>query len=759
MNADNVADVHLADPQLHESDTDQLLFRLLSNAGLSVGLSAPLPIDVLLERAAALAPIILNSTRLGDGAFLQLNADPTIIWTAVDGPDGSAVVLTCGADSDARLVLERLMQPFEQAPRPFERVFISQGETSPSAARILDSAAVVPVWEFEPFAQVSPTPDSPTFPLALRSAAKHWEQPAKNAYARNVTEPTNARFFLTWGGDAAYISVMVSADANAPLWAKEVTADGIYQLDQDSNGSMIECKLTGPYTADTLDQTVDEFMSALEKARHRALADAATPQKEPAPGTSMWQQVEHLRSDPGLARAWEAPDHVPLFTYVEGLRFATGEDHKQDEARLVAWLRDQGRVDHDVWRGDQGQTLSPAWITVRGAVMDAATGRAVMAAHLSREKDGWIGHPPYAVYIGSTRTGALIPVDASIEVISVDLNPQTGCVAALHHLGTATFGVSLFEVDGRRRFLTVVGDLSGTEDIHFSSGGRWLLIPRFDRSVLIDVTTGAWANIDVPNATWWPLADASLICIHHEDGNAQPRRFSLVENRYVADFPAVLLDTPMLPAYPYIWDPTASPDGQILLARAPVGVTPEYQQEHGTGTHLVKIKLDSGQGSLITTPFLNPAETIERDINRIRWVARNPAPAEAELHPDLIAALQPPIQEHEWLAPDRWADEAEQFLVGTLNAAIDRTKADQDDLSDLMPEVLAYLKVLAEAPEQFGHQRDWLMGLQETTANLIVAGNLSGPLAHYWRAFGAAVKAAESQRPDLIHPVDAYPAP
>ncbi|MEF2255317.1 hypothetical protein [Microbacterium schleiferi] len=186
-------------------------------------------------------------------------------------------------------------------------------------------------------------------------------------------------------------------------------------------------------------------------------------------------------------------------------------------------------------------------------------------------------------------------------------------------------------------------------------------------------------------------------------------------------------------------------------------MTVDYQLKHGAGSHLVEFQLSSGRGSLLADPFINAQNSIERSVSDTRWTDRS-ALSPVVLHPDLDAALCEPILDHPALAPDRWADEAERFLVNTLNTAIERIKAADGDLTDLMPEILSYLSVVASSPEAWERQREWLVGLRDTTSDIIAAGTLPESSASAWQLLGSAIQAAVSHRPDLIDPVAALEA-
>lgn len=206
--------------------------------------------------------------------------------------------------------------------------------------------------------------------------------------------------------------------------------------------------------------------------------------------------------------------------------------------------------------------------------------------------------------------------------------------------------------------------------------------------------------------------------------------------------------------YPFVWRPAVSADCTEAFAVSPAGVSVEYQREHGTGSHLVRFTMATGRGVLVSPAFLNADETLERDVSEARWLQRPSVTGTVRLHPDLHARLEPPVTEHEWAEPGRWADEGERMLVLALNTAVDRTKAGES-IAYLLPEVLAYLVPIAHGSTVWARRSEWLVGLRDTTVNLIASGTLVGELADSWRQYGSAIAAIEAGRPDSIDPINA----
>ena len=494
---------------------------------------------------------------------------------------------------------------------------------------------------------------------------------------------------------------------------------------------------------------------------------------------SFWNQLEHPYENNAPVRQFEWPTDAVDYTLTERVREAVQEgnstfDSVEKLAEHLHAIRGAG-FEHS-WRAAGDIRVSPSWLTLKDAAVDGESGRVVGVGHLTHEAFGMspahdlgaidgrnafgftdAGHggglwmPTNALYVGSTRTGILTPLDAGWNFLSADIFGADGTVGTLDFLGSSAGCVAVYDASGKRRELTVIDNVSGTELIHFSPEGNWLLISSSMSSRLVEVTTGRHLTLNVGNAGWWPLHDSALLTIEHEGGQAVPRIFSLATNSYVHTFANVQLDVPLLPAYPFIWNPVVSPSGDEILAVTPAGVTPEYQQQHGVGGHLARITLSTGRGRLVHPTHFDPTETLERDASTARWSTRPPARS-VEIGADLAARIAPASLVHEYLVPGRWADEAQRMLTLTLNRAITLTQDDQA-MAQLMPEILVSIQATAQSPEAWSAQREWVTGLLSPLGNMIAEGQLRGSDAAAWTRFITAVIAAEEGHPDSIDPL------
>jgi hypothetical protein len=430
------------------------------------------------------------------------------------------------------------------------------------------------------------------------------------------------------------------------------------------------------------------------------------------------------------------------------------------------------------WRDPQDRRLNPTWITLKSALIEPTTGRIVAAGHLTHENFGtspaydlgaitgsngmsWpeqghtdgLFYPTECLYIGSTRTGVLAPVDSSSNLGSVDLDPASGTVAVLESLGSSGC-ISVYDGEtGARRRLAFIDQISGNEQLRFSLDGQWLLMPRYDGAHLCEVSTGRILRLPVNTCCWWPLADSTLLEVAEVDGRRVPRLFSLDANAFVHNFPAVTFDAEDSPGVDYVAQPSVSPDGTELLALTPTGVSPAHRDEHGVGGHLARITLADGRGRLVRPATLNMPFPTERDVSEARWTGPYPRRA-VNLAPALEQQLRPPIRGHEYLAPGRYSAEAEEVMVKALNTAIALVKQDED-VAHLMPEVIMSLITVSEDPDVWQRQREWLLGLGSTVADMVADGRLTGRNASAWLNYASAAGSIATTGESVVGPTEA----
>lgn len=770
--------VPLPDPGFPTEDPRQLVHRMLEGCGLSIVLMGPRPIEHVLNEAVRRAPILADSSAQRAG-FMRLNGDENTPWAAVESSSGSAVIVFGTPRSDTDLLTRNVMFPFEKSLAPFAREIVFSGSAEEAVVALLDGYEVVAVTEFPPFQHIAAEIGHTVLPISVRRAAGDWNRLAADLYKTTLEGADDADVYLALMNGRVELMTPVG-EGQAPAWTAPLVAAGTHRIENIDSTVLLTVTIQPLTDGADLDAVARRLVSEVSTAFEGARRNATPVAPEKSVERDLWARISRFPSGAVPSRRWSRPLRIPATSFIERVRESVpGESSFESVEELAHKLRQHRTTGFEhAWRGEGDALLSPEWLTVHSAALDSETGRVVAGGHLTHGVWGLspahdlgaidgrnlfsfteAGHggglvwPTHAVYVGSMITGVLVPLDTTLNVIAVDLYGTDGLIAVLHHLGSASAAVSVISPTGERRLLTVLEGLSGNETIRFSNDGGWLLVPRFDKSLLVEVATGCWLTLDVANTCWWPQNGSTLLSIHHDDGRAWPALFDLASNSYSSSFPIIELDVPLLGSFPYIWNPSVSADGREVLAASPAGVSVDYQREHGVGSHLVRFTLVTGRGTLVASPFLDDEQTLERDVSDVRWTQRSTNGGQVELHPNLVTQLQAPVTTHEWLSPGRWADEAERVLVPSLNAAVDVTKQG-GRVAHLLPEILAYLVPFASDPAAWTGQAEWLIGLRDTTVNLIAAGSLEGELAAFWQRYGSAIAAIEAGRPDLIDAVE-----
>ncbi len=774
--------VPVTDPGLPDDDPRQLIFKLLKATGLSVALAAPRAIEYVLSEAVHRAPVLVNSSHVGRG-IMALNSDPDTLWLALESRTGSAVVICCAPTSNIELIFPRIVKPFEAAAAPFKTAFVALGEADASVVSLLDGSDIVPLSEFPPFNDGRIPSGAGGMPITGRRAARNWRRTNVDLYVKSFTEPAELNVMFTPAATGFELTTVVGRD-QTPAWVAPLLAAGDHIESFDPEVALVR-PVPAVHSDAHLDTVAQRFVNDVWAAWEASRAQAASVPTDRS-DRNIWDRIEAIPRGAAPGRPWHGPTHPPAVVYIERVRHNRMSDRPEgvsafDEANTIShWLtQSRGSGAEYAWRDDADTLLSPPWLSLRTALIDRTTGRVVAAGHLKHQQWGLEpaydmgaidgrngmtfpreGHgegmlwPSESLYVGSLHNGSLVPLDATLNVCAVDYDRMTGAIAVFHHLGSSIGGLTLVSPTGNQRFLTTIEGISAGEPVRFSPDGSWILISRSSDSVLIEAATGQWLVIDVGNAVWWPGEASILLSIRHQDGRVFPALFDLAANRFTHRFPDISLNVPLLEPFPYVWGPDVSPDGTEVVAHSPAGLSTDYQQEHGAGNHLVRFTLATGQGVLVSSPFLDADRTLERDAREARWVGGPADTVTVRLHSDLHAQLQAPVTEHEWAAPGRWGSDTERALVRTVNTAIERMNQDQP-ISHLMPEILAYLVPVASDPEVWLQRSEWLTGLRDAAVNMTANGTMTGDLAASWRVYSSAIGAIEAGRPELIDPLDA----
>ncbi len=733
--------------------------------------------------------------------FFQLNQDPDIVWCAVDGPLGSAVLIICSPDANAGFLIKHVLDPFGTVDSPLAREIVNLGSVTRTVADIVGGADVVPVWEIPDYARIGPERGTTSLlSLWARRAARSWERVDTDLYRRVVRDAGGDMVMVLFGLIEGGVRLLISIDAppdaltGDDAWKyRALAARGPYSLRTVADQLVLVADVPAGTDAaglEALSQRLgDAFLAGPPTSADPAsgvpvtgagfLPDPALPVPElPVPDDRLlWDRLEAASEENLAGRPFHWPA-LARYTTAERVRESVPNSTFDSINALALNLRARrgGSGFEYTWRASGDSPISPSWVTLQSACLDRQTGRAVASGRPTHEvwglppaydlgaidgrnnftfreegKPFGLRMPSSSLYVGSSRSGVFLPLDSRANVTSVDLHGATGMIATLEFLGGSAGVVAVYDSAGQRRVLTVVETVVGNEPIRFSGDGNWLLLSGTAKCLLIEVAGGRFLELDMANAAWWPLAESSLLTIDHDQGTAVPRLFSLAGNSYGRSFPAVTLDAQVPRDFPHFWAPAVSPDGTELLAMVAAGVSREYQQQFGTGHRAAKITLATGKAALLHPAFLGKDQTLERDVREVRWTERPPQ-NRLRLHPSLAAGMVQPVTHHAYLSPDRWADEAEAILVHSLNRALELTDAGIP-VAHLMPEILASLGPVAAGPENWERRSAWLVDIRNLTARESAAGAFTEDQALAWRHYGAAIAAIQAGRPELIDPL------
>lgn len=494
---------------------------------------------------------------------------------------------------------------------------------------------------------------------------------------------------------------------------------------------------------------------------------------------NLWDKVELPPSGAEGQEHWTFPPVLGDFTYVQQFREDVPDASYEALDQIGRDLtRSRGQAFEGVLRTGDGARVSPPWLHVEDGVVDGVSGRVVLAARINHQACGLspayesgsvglrntqkfveAGHPrglfwpTNQLYVGSTRTGVIGPVNFSHDVHAVDYHDGRQLIAALTHLGSSTGAVSVIEPTGEWRVLTTIEELSGGfTPFGFSADGAWLLVSHHDHVTLVEVDSGRHVVAPIPGGYWWPGSASSVVTLRNLPEGSYIETFDLMSNTVTGRSPALVMDRPLADGLLLGFSPMPSPDGTQVLVSTHAGVRRDYQRKHGCGTRIGAVQVATGRGTVLGDIVLDEDLGIERRCSAARWVARSPASGSVELHPDLAAQLAPPTVEHDWLVPDRWSDEAEQVLILTLNNAIDAFKHDRY-FGTLLPEIIGSLVCVATNPTLMDRHREWLSGLHEYVVTHMASGVMSPIDAVQWAQLADAFEDVAAGRASDVEPL------
>lgn len=320
----------------------------------------------------------------------------------------------------------------------------------------------------------------------------------------------------------------------------------------------------------------------------------------------------------------------------------------------------------------------------------------------------------------------------------------------LTHLGSSTGAVAVIDAAGTWRTLTTVDGLTGGfTPFGFSADGAWLLVSHHDHVTLVEVRSGRHVAVPVAGGYWWPGSPSSLVSMINAPGGTYLETFDVSSNMVSDRSAPITMDQPLDEGFVTGFNPMPSPDGSRALVNTHAGVRNDYQRQHGCGARIATVDLTTGSGAVLGDIVLNQDLGIERRCSAARWVTRVAQTGSVQLHPDLVAQLQPPTDSHEWLAADRWSDEACRLLVIALNSAIRDYQADKY-FGAVLPEIAGSLACMVADRSLLEQHREWLSGVYGHVVGAITSGEMSPSDALLWAQFADAYEQAVAGRPSEV---------
>lgn len=777
----------LPDPGLERSDPRQLIYGLIKASGLSIVAVAAMPVEALLDRAVTAAPALRASTRMGASGWMVFEGDPETLWTAAEGPDGSALIITSSPSSDSRFFLRELLDPLKTAPGVRVELFTLDEGPAPAVQLVARAEAVAP-FDLPRLRHLMGNDGYPFLPISVRRGLGDWERLNGSTYRTTRVDADGDELTLMTSvldGEPVLYCAFAQEEHEENVNRFSFVTDRTHALEWWDPTVLVRTGIPV-----MLGQTVDmehqaqallqHLTDSYARQRERVASDAPTA----APRGDLWTRVEGRPGLPNrpVGSMAELTGRQPVG--IAGLRFAVPKG--ADSFERVSFLSQQlmeatgsGFAPAVACGEALERPANPDWLCIDSIVVDPASGRIILAARPSHVMYGmdrafdygaangrnltWAEHghggglwfPTTLLYVGSLRSRVLVPWSASQNIENVDYHAGRQLIGVLEFLGNSTFAVAVVEAQGTRRLLTVVEGLSGNETVRFSPAGDWLLVTRWDRSLIVDVQTGQHAWLQARNAVWWPEGSA-LLAVDTTDGVNVPQLYDLSTNAWVKKFPRIMMDRPALSNFPTAWAQGLDAEGRQLLIKAATGVTPEFQHEYGTGDRMGVVDLETGQARMMTT-FLDREEQLERFVEEARWTTPPRSDTGITLDASIRATLDEPVTEHEWLAPERWADQAREIYVRLFDKAVEAANEGEGP-GRLLPELLCCLIAMAKDASLWNKWSPRMNDVSGALQARMVDGRIQGEALAEWQQFCSAVAALDAGTPEVIDLVAAAQA-
>ena len=491
--------VPVRDPGLDATDERQIVYRLLHACGLTVVLWGPVAPDELLDEALRVSPVLERAEPLGP--LLNMTRSG-MQWTMVTGPRGSALVLFIEPEADFHLLVTEIIDSFKQARATVKNDTVMAGaRTSAELATFFGCHyQVVAPWECDRLRHLAR--GSRRIPWRVRSRLMEWEYATPTLYRRELVDSDGDRVTVhlrDLQGDLWFyypVGESQSGDLGPWKWIEELTECRLEWLEP----TVCVTRRFVPSSDPTGDaqQLVDQFAAACRKQREAGSGQPLPPPPVQAP----WLERMDTGSGP-TGRTFEMPAlEEDEYLIVDEVRHAVDGDTFEDvNVAAQRVLRQRGTGFEYSWRrGADISSITPPWLSICDAVLDRPTGAIVAVGVITHRalglapaydlgaidgRNGFTfpkaGHadgvvwPSKQLYVGSLKSGALLPLSYVENVQGVDYHSASEMIAVVEGLGGSAAALAIRDRNGDRRLLTVLSGIAGYESPRFSADGRWIL--------------------------------------------------------------------------------------------------------------------------------------------------------------------------------------------------------------------------------------------------------------------------------------------
>ncbi|WP_301419289.1 hypothetical protein [Yaniella sp.] len=257
-------DEPIANPGLNDDDPRQIAYVFVKNCGLNVVLHGSVPAETVIDEALRTAPILADCRHASAG-IMRLNRDPATFWFAIEGPVGSAVVVSSTPDSDSSITSPEITFPLKKLKSSLvQGDFVSLGKGPRRIANLMREFDVVPVSAHPDLVHTLGDDGFDNgMPISLRRAVAGWTRFGAEGY----------KAFFDHEGRS--VEVLIS-QLDSPGWPKMLVNIG--DIPDADMGRLNALVGEGPYQFETLidDQVIltRELRDNVNAGQVNSLAEA-----------------------------------------------------------------------------------------------------------------------------------------------------------------------------------------------------------------------------------------------------------------------------------------------------------------------------------------------------------------------------------------------------------------------------------------------------------------------------------------------------